>query len=196
MLNNAITEVDNNCIVPIDESAEVGVIVSALQIVQPGFGVEVVAAVAEGVDGGDVDGFAAFDCGGCGGIVGNCTGTPCVVGVAGYGFAALVSDGDDISLQVFQEVVRDITVENAADIIFVVVQGYDLPVDILSLNPLFPEDFGTVQRVGMLDSTHRLGGTDAAGVVGVDIAAEGLKLSALFPDQGVAQIGGGGNGCF
>ena len=87
----------------IDEPPQCGVVVAALQIVQPGFGVEVVASIPEGVDGGDVDGFAAFDCGGCGGIVGNCTGTPCVVGVAGYGFTALVGDGDYVTLQVFQE---------------------------------------------------------------------------------------------
>ena len=145
----------------------------------------------EGVDGGNVDGFAAFDCGGCGGIVGNCTGTPCIVGVAGYGFAALVGDGDDISLQVFQEVVGDIAVQDAADVVLIVVKGSDFPFDILTLDPLFPENFGTVQRVGMLDTTHRLGGTDAAGVVGVDIAAEGLKLPTLFPDQSAAQIAGG-----
>ncbi len=185
----------SNVICP-QKPAEVGVVVAALQIVQPGFGVEVVASIPEGVDGGDVDSYGIFIGGGGGGIVGNCTGTPCVVGVAGYGFSALVGDGDYVTLQVFQEVVGDITAEDAADVVLIVVKGSDFLFDILTLDPLFPEDFGTVQRVGMLDSTHRLGGTDAAGVVGVDIAAEGLKLSALFPDQGVAQIGGGGNGCF
>ena len=173
----------------IDEPPQCGVIVAALQIVQSGFGVEVVASIAEGVDGGDVDGFGFAGCGG-GGIIGNGAGTPCIVGVTGYGFAALVGDGDYVTLQVFQEVVGNIAVENAADVVLVVIernQGIAVPI--------LAQNLGTVQSKAVLDPAYGFGSADTAGVVGVQIlvlaALNSLELSALFPDQSAAQIAGG-----
>ena len=42
----------------------------------------------------------------------------------------------------------------------------------------------------MLHAVYRLGSSDSIGVVGIGIIIKGLELPALFPGQGVAEIGG------
>ena len=82
----------DNGLIPIDKSTGIGVIIAGLQVVQAGFGIIVVAAVAEGIDQGDQ------------GCVGNGTGTPGVVAVATNGLTQIVEDLHHIALQIFQEV--------------------------------------------------------------------------------------------
>ena len=73
--------------VSVEESAEGGVVVSGLQVIEARFGVVVVAAVAQGVDGCQAAG------GGQGAAVG-------VVGVAGHCGTGGVDQMDDVALQV------------------------------------------------------------------------------------------------
>ena len=71
----------------IDESAEGGVVISGLQVIEARFGVVVVTAVAQGVDG----------CQAAGGSQGAAVG---VVGVAGHCGTGGVDQVDDVALQV------------------------------------------------------------------------------------------------
>ena len=90
----------------------------------------------------------------------------------------LVGDGNDIALEVFQEVVGGIVVEDTADTVFVIVQGNQGVVA-----PGFAEDLYTIQRIGVLYPVNGLTGTDAIGVVGIGVAVKRLELSALFLRQ-------------
>ena len=75
----------------VQESADFGVIISALEVVQPGFGIVDVATVAQGVQ--DAEGGSEV-AGGGEGV------TPGVVGVGDDGCAAGAQDGSYITLQV------------------------------------------------------------------------------------------------
>jgi len=90
-------------LIRIDESSYFGIIISGLQVIEPGLGIVDIAAVAEGIDIGEV---------GCRGdrrarAVGNGGDfAPGVVGIADNDRAGSVSHTHDISLQV-QEIVVD-----------------------------------------------------------------------------------------
>ena len=76
----------------IQEPSPLGIIISRLQIVQPGLGVVVVASVAEGIIiGVEVGSVAVVP---CGGMV-----APCVVGI-GSPDTILVTDGKDTTLEI------------------------------------------------------------------------------------------------
>jgi hypothetical protein len=79
-----------------------------LEVVELGFGVVIVTAVAEGVDGGDFVGTGKVDDG---------TFTPGIVGVSGDGFSVFICDSNDIALQIFTEVVGNLIVKDTADAI-------------------------------------------------------------------------------
>jgi hypothetical protein len=84
----------------------VGIVVAGLEVVELGFGVVVVTAIAEGVDLGNFVGTGEVDDG---------TFTPSVVGVSGDGFAVLIGNSDDIALQILTEVVGNLIVKDTAD---------------------------------------------------------------------------------
>ena len=86
--------------VGIDESAGLGVVVAALEVVEPRLGVVDIAAVAQGVQGAYGAGLGA---GGGKGIA------PGIVGVAGHGAAEGIKQAYDIALQV-----RHIVVDGGA----------------------------------------------------------------------------------
>ncbi len=79
-----------------------------MEVVELGFGVVVVAAVAEGVDFGDFVGAGKVDDG---------TFTPGVIGISGDGFAVFIGNRDDIALQILTEIVRNLIVKDTADAI-------------------------------------------------------------------------------
>ena len=143
-----------------------GIVVAGLEVVELGFGVVVVTAVAEGVDLGDFVGT---------GHVHDGAFTPGVVGIPGDGFAAPVGDSNNIPLQILPEIEGAFIVDHTADAVLVIVQRYQL-VDA----PGFPEDFGTVQNIGMLHAIDSLTGADAVTVIGVGNAVKGFQLPALF----------------
>ena len=101
-------------LVCIDKPSDTGIIISTLKIVHPNLGIVIVATVAEGVDGGD---------GAVGGIRGDGTYTPGIVGIASNHVTVVIRNSNDVALEVFQEVIGDIVIQNTADAVLVVVQG-------------------------------------------------------------------------
>ena len=148
-----------------------------MEVVHADLGIVVVASVAEGVDGGN---------GTAGGVICSCTYAPGVVVIAGNRCATGVGNTDDIALQVLLEVERLLIIDNAADAVLGVIQGNQ---NIIAAG-LF-QDLRTVQSIGMCPVRCSLAGSDAVGIIGVYVFAEGLQLPALFPGQNIAQIVGG-----
>ena len=150
-------------------------IIAALEVIHTDLGVVVIASVAEGVNGSDI----AIRV-----VLGDGASAPCVIGVSGKGHAILVGDGNDVALQVFQEVVRYITIQNATDIFLVVIQRFEdsgvLNIILAQFLPSLRDDLGAVQRVGVLHAVDRLAGTNAVGVVGIGVAVKGLELPPLL----------------
>ena len=89
------------CIVRGDETAYRRVIVAGFQIVQRGFFIVVVTAVANGVFVGNAD---------RGVIVRNCASTPCIIVVSGDSCAVGIVNAEDIALEVLAKVVRGLRV--------------------------------------------------------------------------------------
>ena len=77
--------------IPIHKPTHSRVVVTALEVVHPNLRVVVIATVAVGVDGCDVA---------LGFIVGDCTNSPCIVGVAGYDLTVGVGYRNNIALEV------------------------------------------------------------------------------------------------
>lgn len=85
-----------NHAVGVEESSHLGIVVSRLQVVEPGFGVVVIPAIAERVILSECGCHCACDGKGL---------APRVVGVFHDGIAACVADTDDIALYVFLEII-------------------------------------------------------------------------------------------
>ena len=141
-----------------------------------GFRIVVIPTVAEGVNSCDTAGR---------GVGNDGADTPGVVGVLGNFVGILVSDGNNVTLQVLLEVEVLAVEADTADGILVVVQR-----DQHILAPGLPEDLSTVQCIGMGYTIDCLGSTDAVGVVGIGNAVKGLELAALSPCQRMTQIRG------
>ncbi len=148
-----------------------------MEVVHTDLGIVVIASVAEWVDGGN---------GTAGGVICSCTYAPGVVVIAGYSGAAGVGNADDIALQVLLEVERLLIIDDAANGLLGIVQGNQ---NVFA--PGFLQDLATIQCVVVLHATYSFTGSDAVGIIGVCVFAEGLHLPALFPNQGVSQIFGG-----
>ncbi len=148
-----------------------------MEVVHTDLGIVVVASVAEWVDGSDIA---------AGGVICSCTYAPGVVVIASYGSAAGVGNADDIALQILLEVERLLIIDNTANGLLGIVQGNQ---NIIA--PGFLQDLRTVKGVGMLDVAYCLTGSDAVGIIGVCVLAEGLQLPALLPGQNISQIFGG-----
>ncbi len=148
-----------------------------MEVVHADLGIVVIAAIAVRVDGGN---------GTAGGIVSRCTYAPGIVVISGDRCTAGVGNADDIALQVLLEVERLLIIDNAANGLLGIVQGNQ---NIFA--PGFLQDLATIQCVLVLHATYSFTGSDAVGIIGVCVFAEGLQLPALFPNQGVSQIFGG-----
>ena len=98
-------------IITIQKPTDLRIIITALEIVQSRILIIVVPTVAEGVDGGDVDG---------GDVHRNGGDAPRVVAIARDDLAVRIGDGDDVTLQILLEIVRGI-VENTTHAVLVVV---------------------------------------------------------------------------
>ena len=164
-------------IITIQEPANHRVVVPGLEVVHGDLGIVVIAAIAVGVNGGDIA-VGVIECNGAN--------APCIVGVLCNDRAAGIEDLDDIALQVLPEVEGRTVIDNTADGLLSVVQGNQSVAA-----PGLLQDVSAIQDVGMLDAVYSLGGSDTVGIVGIGIAAEGLQLPTLLPCQGVAQIIGG-----
>lgn len=125
--------------------------------------------IAVGVHGGDG---AARDIPGDGGDA------PGIVTVLRDRFPALVDQGDDVPLQVFQEIVRGAVVNDAADTVLVVKEGGQLVVA-----PSLTQYLSTVQEIVVSNTVDRFTRPDAVSVVGIGVAVKGFQLPAFFPGR-------------
>ena len=95
--------------IPIDKPTDLGIVVSALQIIQPDLFVVVVSTISEGVDGCDTNR-----------ILRNSTYTPRIVGVSCNGLCILINNSDYVALQVLYKVIRSMVVKNTTGTILVI----------------------------------------------------------------------------
>ena len=156
-----------------DKSPELRVIVAAVQIVQPGFGIVIVPPVAEGV-------FVAH---GVAGGVGDSAVAPGVVAVGGNDLAGGgPGDGDDIPLQVVEIVEQHGPVGETHALAGAVVEE---PHD--RIPGLLRQNLAAVEEEFRGGAVDRLAGADAVGVVliAVGVAAVG-DLPQLPAHPGVA----------
>ena len=116
-------------------------------------------------------------------VLSNGRNAPRVVGVFRNDLCILIRNGNDVTLQVLEEVIRFAIILDTAYRIFIVIHR-----DNGVAAPRFFEDFGTVQNKGMLDSIYSLTRSDPVGIVGVLGIVKGLELSALLPSQRMTEI--------
>ena len=134
---NTLINIPNKVPVRINKPPNCWIIISGLEVVHADFGIVVIAAVAEGVDIGDVAG---------GAVLGDGALAPGVVAIAGHLGAVLVSHGDDIALEILPEEVGHVVILDAADGFLVVVErdqriaapGFLMPVCIFSIGHFSP----------------------------------------------------------
>ena len=101
---------------------------------------------------------------------------PRIVGVSCNSLCILVNDGNDVALQVLQEVVGSTIVENTAYGILIIVERNERVV-----TPDLTEDLGAVEGIGMENTVYLLACSDAVGVVGILNVVKLFKLPPLFP---------------
>ena len=101
--------------------------------------------------------------------------TPSIVGVSRYNLASCVGNGDNVTLQILDEIVGRAVVDDTANTILVVIERNKR----IAI-PYLAENLGAVQRVGMLYTVNSLRGTDTIGIVGVGVSVEGFKLTVLY----------------
>ena len=159
----------------IDEPTDAGVVISALEVVEPGFCVVVVAAVADGVDFAD------------GVLVGSGDGqdiAPGIVLVLAEGCAQIADDADDIPLLV-QDVVIAIPVVYAG-----IRQVTGIVDDVKNVFrsvfcPRLPDNLAVQRFVMIGDIAGSLAVTNARKVVSIcdvlPVAGSGGKLPSFFP---------------
>ena len=160
MKDGLFGRINMRCIICIQESPHIRNIIPALQIILCNFGIIIVATVTEGVNCRDI-----HTVGKLGVRYHTCASTPSIVGVLGDLFSVSVNNGDNITLQVFKEIIERAVVKNAADVFLVVVEGNEYVV-----TPSLAQDLGAVEGVSMFDTAHRLARADAVCVVGVGVA--------------------------
>ena len=161
-----------------DKSPELRVIVAAVQIVQPGFGIVIVPPVAEGV-------FVAH---GVAGGVGDSAVAPGVVAVGGNDLAGGgPGDGDDIPLDIVEIVEQHGPVGKAHALAGAVVdEAHDAVAGFLR------QDLAAVEEKFRGGAVDRFAGADAVGVVfvAVSVAAIGdFPQLPAHPGVGGAVVG-------
>ena len=153
--------------IPINKPTRLGVIIPALQIILCNFCVIIVATVSVWIDICNTNR-----------ILRNGTYAPRVVGLLSYSLRILINDGNYVALQILEEIVGRGIVDDTANAVLVVVEGNEGV--ILFFVPFLAENLGTVEGVSMENSIHRLARANTVRILGVGIAVEGLKLSALI----------------
>ena len=159
-------------IVCINEPAGFGVVVSALQVIQLGFAIVVIAAVADGVPVADV----------IGGVVDNAEDlAPGIVGVLCFQSAVGSVNGGNIALQILAEEVVRVVKAKANNAAAAVVVGQGLAA------------VGLLQKLAAVYGVDGvvLPTADAVRAIGKGVAIEGIQLTHMAPAQDVAPVGGG-----
>ena len=157
-----------------DESSDFGVVVTALQVVQLGFGIVVIATVAEGIQVADVVGVGNLGSAG----IENFTIAPCVITIFYHNRAAAVKQESHVILRVLSTIIC-----RAA----MLYREYTrVVVEKLQAVALSDQISGRV----IAERDAVLFGPAAAGVIREGVAVECRKLSAELPCGGFAAIGG------
>ena len=159
-------------IIGVQESTCCRIVVTGLQVVIPGFDITVVSAISKGVDRCN---FAFARC--------KDTSTPSIISITCYCISGFVYDCDNIILKVSMEIVGNIVVNNTTNNIFVVVKRYQ---DIVI--PFFTNDFCSFKEETVENTVNVFRYTHTVGVVGINVIVNTLKLTSLFPSQGMAKI--------
>ncbi len=160
-----------------------------MEVVHSDLFVEIIASVAEGVNGSNAASRV---------VLHNGRYTPSIIAISADDTTVLVGDCNDVSLQVLLEIVGHIVVDDTADRILVIIQRNQnilISLCLLIIVPALTQDLGAIQDVIMLDTCDRLAGTDTVGVISVGNCGfvglnEPLQLAALLPSQSMAQIRG------
>ena len=168
-----------NSVIRADKPPKLRAIVPTVEVIQPRFGIVVVAPVAEwilfpnGVAAGVGDGALA----------------PGVVAVSGHHLArSRPHDGDDIPLHVVEVIIQRVAVGEAHPLARAVVEEQHG-----GIPGLLGQDLAAVEEKLRLGAVHRLAGADAVGIVlvaiGVAAAGDFPQLPAL-PGVGGAVVAG------
>ena len=157
----------------IDKSTRQRIIRPTLQVVEIGLGIEVIASVAEGVQGCDIASSIGQDS----------TRTPGIIAVPGHNSTGPIDNANHVALQVPHEEEGLIVEHNAADCILGIINGGQY-----GGAESLPEDLAAVQDIAVRHTVDSFAGTDTVCVVGIGIAVKGLQLPTLFPDQGVTKV--------
>ena len=168
-----------NSTIRADKPSELRTIVPAVEVIKPGFGVIVIAPVAEGIL--IAHGIAAG--------VGDGALAPGVVAVPGDHLARSgPHDGDDIPLHIIEVIIQRVAVGEAHPLARAVVEEQHGGVP-----GLLGQDLAAVEEKLRLGAVHRLGRADAVGVVlvAVGIAAVGdLRQLPALPAVAGAVVAG------
>ena len=171
--------------VGVNEPADGRVIVAALEVVEAGLGIVVIAAVAQGVDVGDAGGISEdFRT-----AVVHCAVAPCIIVVERDHSARRIKDGRHVTLCVDKVIVqlrrRPVLIDHREGLAAVVIDELKSVV----IAPSLPHDLAGERRVGIGRITDLLAAADAGHVVGVgDLLAVdrcGGELAALRPREGI-----------
>ena len=170
--------------VRVDEPADGRVIIAALEIVEAGLGIIVIAAVAQGVEVGDAGGIGEdFRT-----AVIHRAVAPGVIVVGRSEFAVRVQQRNDVALRVENVVVerrgRAVVIDHGERLVAIVVDKLKC-----FAVPLLPHDLAGERGVVVRRAIDRFAGADTGHVVGVgDLLAvhrRGGELAALRPREGI-----------
>ena len=167
--------------VGVDEPADGRVIIAALEVVEAGLGVVIIAAVAQGVDVGDAGGISEdFRT-----AVVHCAVAPCIIVVERDHSARRIKDGRHVTLCVDKVIVqlrrRPVLIDHREGLAAVVIDELKSVV----IAPSLPHDLAGERRVGIGRITDLLAAANTSHVIGVlhGLAAhDGLcELTPLRP---------------
>ena len=171
--------------VRVDEPADGRVIIAALEIVEAGLGIIVIAAVAQGVEVGDAGGIGEdFRT-----AVIHRAVAPGVIVVGRSEFAARIEDGGHIALRVEDVVIElrclAVLVDHGERLVAVVIDELEGVI----VTPSLPHDLAGERGVGVGRIADLLVAADAGHVVGVGhllaVHRRGGELAALRPREGI-----------
>ena len=171
--------------VRVDEPADGRVIIAALEIVEAGLGVIVIAAVAQGVEVGDAGGIGEdFRT-----AVIHRAVAPGVIVVGRSEFAARIEDGGHIALRVEDVVIElrclAVLVDHGERLVAVVIDELEGVI----VTPSLPHDLAGERGVGVGRIADLLVAADTGHVVGVGnllaVHRRGGELAALRPREGI-----------
>ena len=168
----------------VDEPADGRVIIAALEIVEAGLGIIVIAAVAQGVEVGDAGGIGEdFRT-----AVIHRAVAPGVIVVGRSEFAVRVQQRNDVALRVENVVVerrgRAVVIDHGERLVAIVVDKLKC-----FAVPLLPHDLAGERGVVVRRAIDRFAGADTGHVVGVGhllaVHRRGGELAALRPREGI-----------